>query len=40
MFLFLYGEDIKERERERERESWKGGIKGAIFKFIGEDDEQ
>jgi len=38
------------RERERERQAtgkvtselgdWKGGIRAAIFRFIGEDDEQ
>jgi hypothetical protein len=39
MFLFLYGEVMRERERERERGDWKGGIRAAIFRFIGKDDE-
>jgi hypothetical protein len=41
MFLFLYGEVMRERERERERErgDWKGGIRAAIFRFIGKDDK-
>jgi len=34
MFLFLYGEVI------REEEAGKGGIKAAIFVFIREGDEQ
>jgi hypothetical protein len=39
MFLFLYGEVMRERERERERGDWKGGIRAAIFRFIGKDDK-
>jgi hypothetical protein len=35
MFLFLYGEVM----RERERGDWKGGIRAAIFRFIGKDDK-